>query len=123
MLRINRTTLAFGIPIILSSAAVLTNSALLIAGFFVSHFIIVHVMSSAKGHENVWMFLMVIISSIPINIYVCVQLNAIWNSTESFLVFNILKCILYYTMLLSTEEIIMGVITRFIWKKQYKIRF
>jgi len=67
------------------------------------------------------MFVIVAFSSIPVNIYIFKLLIDMELLFDSFLVINILRGALYYIVLLSIEEVIMGILTRWIWKKQYKI--
>jgi len=109
------------IPIALSWVAVLGKSVLIFALFVLAHFIIMGIVPGFRKRENVWMFILVAVTSIPINIFILLQLNQIDMLFNSLFILGVLRCVLYYSVLFSIEEIIMGIITRLLWKKQYKI--
>lgn len=121
MFRINKGVLTLAIPAVLSLITVLKHSVVLLVLLIISHFIIIKFVPVFKGKENVWMFVFVAISSIPINFYIMLLLNE-WDLLfTSFFALGVLRCILYYLVLFSMEEIIMGITTRMIWRKQYKL--
>lgn len=121
MFRINKGVLTLAIPAVLSLITVLKHSVVLLVLLIISHFIIIKFVPVFKGKENVWMFVFVAISSIPINFYIMLLLNE-WDLLfTSFFALGVLRCILYYLVLFSMEEIIMGITTRVIWRKQYKL--
>ena len=121
MFRINKGVLTLAIPAVLSLITVLKHSVVLLVLMIISHFIIIKFVPVFKGKENVWMFVFVAISSIPINFYIMLLLNE-WDLLfTSFFALGVLRCILYYLVLFSMEEIIMGITTRVIWRKQYKL--
>jgi len=121
MFRINKGVLTLAIPAVLSLITVLKHSVVLLVLLIISHFIIIKFVPVFKGKENVWMFVFVAISSIPINFYIMLLLNK-WDLLfTSFFALGVLRCILYYLVLFSMEEIIMGITTRVIWRKQYKL--
>lgn len=121
MFRINKGVLTLAIPAVLSLITVLKHSVVLLVLLIISHFIIIKFVPLFKGKENVWMFVFVAISSIPINFYIMLLLNE-WDLLfTSFFALGVLRCILYYLVLFSMEEIIMGITTRVIWRKQYKL--
>ena len=119
MFRIIKYLSVFGITLALSVSAVLKKSVLLVVLLILVHFIIIKAIPSFRKYENIWMFLMVAVSSIPINIYVLYLLNDFGIIFESIFFVGILRCLYYYSALLCLQEIIMGIITRIIWKKQY----
>lgn len=121
MCHINKGVCALGMSALLSVIAVLTHSAILFAALLLSNFIIVGGVPDFKGHENVWMFIVVAISSIPLNIYILALINECGFLFGSMFLLGILRCISYYSILFSVEEVIMGVITRMIWRRQYKL--
>lgn len=121
MFRINKGVLTLAIPAVLSLITVLKHSVVLLVLLIISHFIIIKFVPVFKEKENVWMFVFVAISSIPINFYIMLLLNE-WDLLfTSFFALGVLRCILYYLVLFSMEEIIMGITTRVIWRKQYKL--
>ena len=120
MLHINKGVWMVGIPFVLSVVAVLKHSIAMFIIFILVHFIILKIIPAFKHCENIGMFVIVAFSSIPINVYIFKVLIDLELLFDSFLVVNILRGVLYYIVLLSIEEIIMGILTRWIWKKQYK---
>lgn len=121
MLRLSKGIWTLVIPAVLSTMAVFKRSMILLALLIVIHFVILRVVPSFKGRENVWMFIFVAVSSIPLNIYVLILVNEWGFLFGSMFILGILRSVLFYVMLLSLEEIIMGVVTRLIWKRQYKL--
>lgn len=122
MLFLRRGIWTLGIPAILSLIAVMQRSIVLIAGAVVVQFLLLLLVPAFKGRESVWMFLFVAISSIPINAYILIFMNEQgYLFDDSFFILGIFRTILYGSVLFSMEEIVIGVITRLIWKKQYEL--
>jgi len=121
MFHLNKGIWTLGIPAVLSVMTVVKHSVILFALLVVIHFIILRIVPAFKGRENLWMFIFVAISSIPLNIYILTLVNEWELLFGTIFVLGILRCILYYAILFSVEEIIMGVITRLIWRRQYKL--
>ena len=68
------------------------------------------------------MFLLVALSTIPLNLYLLAEYGyLVGASRHSGIISSSLLSIIWYDVLLSVEEILMGIITRLIWKKQYKL--
>ena len=105
----------------MSWLTVFNRSIVLLFLFILAHFVVIKVISYLKRHENLWMFILVVITSIPINFYILLQLHKLNMIFNSFYVLGILRCVLYYCILFSVEEIIMGVLTRMIWEKCIKL--
>lgn len=121
MFRLNKGVWTLGIPAVLSIMTVLKHSVILFVLLVIIHFVILRIVPAFKGRENLWMFIFVAISSVPLNIYILTFVNEWELLFGTIFVLGILKCILYYVILFSVEEIIFGVITRLIWRKQYKL--
>ena len=109
------------IPCAFSILAVIKHSVIMFLLFILIHFLMIKVTPAFKYNENIAMFVMVGFSSMPINIYILKILNDINIISSSYLLLNIFRFALYYIVLLSVEEVIMGVLTRSIWRKQYKV--
>lgn len=122
MLCIKKGIWLAGLPFVFSVITVLKKSVAMFVFFILVHFVILKIIPSFRHSENIGMFVIVAFSSIPINIYLFKLLVEMELLFDSFLVVNILRGVLCYIVLLSVEEVIMGVLTRWIWKKQYKIR-
>ena len=120
MLRLNKSIWMAGIPFLLSVFTVMRYSLAMLLIYILAHFVILKFLPMFKHCENLGMFLIVAFSSIPINIHIFKVLNDMELLFNSFPVINILRGVLYYIVLLSVEEVIMGILTRWIWKKQHK---
>jgi len=120
MFHIKKGLWMVGIPFVISLIAVIKNSAVLFALYIPVHFLILRLTPALKHCENTGMFVMVAISSIPVNIYVFGLMIETGVFFGEHLLVNIFRAILYYMVLLSIEEIVMGTLTRWFWKKQYK---
>lgn len=121
MLRLNKGLWLTCIPIVLSWITVVEKSVFIFIIFILAHFIIMRVIPGFKRRENVWMFILVAVTSIPINIFILMQLSRVEMLFNSLFVLGVLRCVLYYCVLFSIEEIVMGILTRLLWKRQYKI--
>ena len=121
MLCVNKWILFGLIPLILSVAFGILHSPILLLLCILSHFLILHFVPGFKGRERLGMFLMVAMSSFPINLSVLISL---WRLGGFFLgsVFPlpILRCVLYYCVMFGIEEIFMGVLATLIWRAQKK---
>ena len=101
MFHLSKGILVLSIPIALSVLVVCNHSVLLLILLILVHFILLKAIPALRGHENIWMFLFVAVSSVPINIYMLTVLNDHYFLLNSFLLLDILKGILYYVILLS----------------------
>lgn len=119
MFRVNKYMCAMGIPLVLSSVAVIKNSVALFILFILAHFLILKVIPAFKHYESIGMFVMVMFSYIPVNIYILFVLYDMELLYGQLAIIVFLKGILFYVILLSIEEIVMGVMTRWIWRKQH----
>lgn len=102
----------------LSFAAVQSRSVVVALIAVAAHFILLKVFPLFKKRENVWMFIFVVFSFIPFNVYALSVLNSVVSLFGNGVLLGLIECALYYMMLLSIEEIAMGVVTRFFWRKQ-----
>lgn len=108
------------IPIGLSWLAVLTPSVLLAVLFPLSHFLVIGLAPAFRHRENLWMFLLVAFTSVPVNLYILWWLYDAGMLFDTFLLLRVVRAFVYYVVALSIEENLMGIITRFLWKRQYK---
>lgn len=75
----------------------------------------------AKGYENVWVFLIVLIEAAPVNqliIKTIVDELDLYGWFSSFLMFIV--CMIF---LFSIEEIVIGFLTRFLYPNQKRVEF
>lgn len=111
------------LPISLSIVGAIRYSPILIVLVPIALLISVALTPWAKKRENIWMFLLVAVSGVPVNIIVIRWLLGLSVFETHFLVLAFFRSVALYLMLLSMEELILGVVTRMIWKNQYKISF
>lgn len=129
MLRIKKTSSAIMacsvslLPISLSVVGAIRHSTILIIFLPIALLIAVALTPWARKRENIWMFLLVVVSGIPINIVIIRWLFGLSVFESHFFLLTIIRGAAVYIMLLSMEELILGTITRMIWKTQHKISF
>lgn len=120
--KVNYIHFATGLfPAVLSSIFLINQSWIMLAISILSLFVIVGTVPVFKRRESIYMFIFVAILSLPMNIKL-----AYWLIEEGFIGFdfflgNLCWGILVCFILFSVEELIFGIITRMIWKKQYKL--
>lgn len=121
--RTNKIQIAFGVlPVILSMFFLLNQSGLILLFCVLSLFIIVGVVPVFKRRESLYMFILVGIAGLPINLRLSYWLVSEEFISSGFLLGNILWVALLCCIFFSVEEIVFGILTRLIWKKQYKLK-
>lgn len=106
------------IPLMFSVAFVFYQSVLLTVLMIISPFVIVGTVPIFKKTQNIWMFLIVSVTVIPVNSYMICAIFSL-GSLEDYNLFNkILYGAMLYCVFFSVEEILFGVITRLIWRNQ-----
>ncbi|MCM1392366.1 MAG: hypothetical protein NC185_06300 [Ruminococcus sp.] len=110
------------IPLSLSIAFVLRKSIVLLIVMIASMFLVIAVMPICRKMENMWMFLLVAMVGIPINIFVIYYIILSDFLGIDFFIGKLLWSTLLYCIFFSIEQIIFGVLARIIWKKQRKIK-
>ena len=118
-----KTYTASLLPISLSIVGAIRHSTILIVLMPIALLISVALTPWARKRENIWMFLLVAVSGVPVNIIVIRWLLGLSFFETHFFVLAFFRSVALYLMLLSMEELILGVVTRMIWKNQYKISF
>ncbi len=120
MFRLIKSLWMVGIPFLLSVFMVIRHSVVMLFICILAHFVILKISPIFKQYENLVMFIIVAFSSIPINIYIFNRLNVIWRLLDSFFLIEFLRGALCYVVLLSIEEVVMGILTRVIWRNQHE---
>ena len=117
----NCGALLFLIPPIFSVACVITERLWLIIPCIISLFVIVATLPLCRKRESLWIFVGFVPASAPVNFVLALYFSL--DFMDSYSRFQqILWFILALSVLLSIEGIIFGIITRLIWKEQYRIR-
>ena len=109
------------IPLIMSIIFVANKSIILLIATIISMFFVIGISPICKYRESIWMFLLVAVISISINLPIILYLVFDGLFSNDWLLSQLLWCGFLHCIFFSVEEIIFGVATRFIWKKQYKI--
>ena len=118
-----KTYTASLLPISQSIVGAIRHSPILIVLMPIALLISVALTPWARKRENICMFLLVAVSGVPVNIIVIRWLLGLSFFETHFFVLAFFRSVALYLMLLSMEELILGVVTRMIWKNQYKISF
>lgn len=119
--RVNGWLFTAVIPLVLGIAAVLSGSPVLYILLFLSHFLLLWLVPLFKGRENLWMFVTVALSSVPVNVNLLISLAGFGGVfLPSFFPFALLRAVLIFCVLFGVEEIIMGILARLIWARQKK---
>ena len=121
MKKVNRAKLYLGISnmLMISRIAARTISLFWFVVLIVSILFIVAVVPWCRLHENMWLFVLTAIGSVPINITLTRYIIDMGILETGFPVLGVLVTSLeIYLLLLGIEEIIIGVLGRMIWKRQ-----
>jgi len=107
---------------LISLVAVCTKCWWLIIVNILLMYLLVAKLPVCHRRENVWLFVLTAISSVPINV------KATWIllyygllSSGIPILGEILGVIQIYLLLFTVEEMVIGIVGRYIWKKQYGI--
>lgn len=124
MRKVNGAKLYMGVSnmLMISGVAARTKSLFWSVVLILSVLFIVGVVPWCRQHENMWLFVLTAIGSMPINISLTHYIIN-WGIFETgFPVLGIVvTSIEIYLLLLGVEEIVIGVLGRMIWKKQKAI--
>lgn len=127
MLSVNKTNAIQSVtgivPVILSISFFKHNAWWILGLCVLSLFILVATIPLFKKRESLCMFLLVAAAGLPLNLkfaYWLIDKSYIW--LDSFFG-NLCYVVLICCILFSIEEIVFGVITRLMWRRQYKLKF
>lgn len=110
-------------PSVISLVAVLNQSVLLAVISVIGIYLSVAILPCTRQHENIWVFFLSMFASIPFNIKLIDFLMRVSFIENDFMLLQIMRCTLIYVVLFCVEEIILGAVARFIWKRQKSIQF
>ena len=105
------------LPTVCSVASMFRFRCILIAAAVVLLFAAVAILPQARHRENVWMFVLALPVTIPINLMLLFRFYGYFES--DYMLNNVLCVILFFGMAVSMEEVALGIVTRRIWRKQY----
>lgn len=119
----HKTELFIWSPFLLAVIAAYYKSIWLMAATVITMFIMVAVLPFTHKRENLWLFVLCAICSIPINIVLVKEFlqwrEYIFISNSSLR--NILLMVEMTLVCTSIEEILVALVGRMIWKKQYDL--
>ena len=110
------------LPAVLSVAFLVKESLLFLLLCVISLFITVGTVPLFRKRESLFMFILVAIAGLPVNIRLACWLVFEGIIGSDFLSVDILWAVFLCCVLFSVEEIAFGVITRMIWKRQYRLK-
>lgn len=105
---------------LISSLAIVMYSGKLIQVclLFAAVFLFVAYSSECRGVENIWIFMLIAVGFIPVNIALEMQLYEYISLLADGPIGKILSVIIHYAILFCLEEIVAGLIGRIIWREQ-----
>lgn len=121
MKKADRVKLVIGIScmLLISVVAAYTMHWLFMIMWIVPMLFVVHKVSCCKWYESMWVFVLTALGSIPINISLTCRVMATGLLDSGFaFIGDFFMWAQTYLLLLSYEEIIIGLLARCIWKKQ-----
>lgn len=108
---------------LLSGLAAYTLSWIWILMWIVSMFVTVGCTHCCRWYESMWLFVFTAITGLPLNIVLAWKFTDIGFFYPAFAwVGEILLGVQFFLMFISYEEIIIGLLGRFIWKKQKNLK-
>ena len=126
MLLMRRKIQLFGLiilPMLTSILSVYYHALWLIPVVVILIFMLIGTMPICRKNENLWMFVLTGFCSIPINVFLLTKFN-VWMDylyNGSGKVHMIVLIIGYTIVLTGMEELVLGLLTRVLWKKQCKL--
>ncbi|WP_455502662.1 hypothetical protein [Blautia sp.] len=112
------------LPIVISIASAHYKMLWLIPVAVLSMFVLVGTLPFCRKRENLWMFVLTAFCSIPVNWFLLTNFeiwkNVLYSGGESCILTKIV-IVEYMMVLTGVEEIILGLLTRMVWRKQYKL--
>ncbi len=114
-----KLTMGIGCMFLMSGLAAYTLSWIWMILWIMSMFVTVGCTHCCRWYESMWLFVLTAITSVPTNIVL------VWKFMDIGIFYpnlawvgETLLGVQFYLMFLSYEEIIIGLLGRFIWKKQ-----
>lgn len=111
------------IPLIASTIFCFTGKTYILIGSVILLFLLVAFLPVCEKRENLWMFVFSSISLLPANIRFSVLISQ-WAEEELYWDSTFMKIIILLIalhVLFCMEQIILGFITRLLWRRQYKV--
>ena len=123
MCRLLIRSLPYVIPTVLSAVAARQLTVINVLLYVLSHFVLLFLTPRFRGTENIGMFVMLSVSTVPINLRIAVMLFPMLDLFDINLLTGILRCVIAFSILFSVEQLIMGFLTRIMKPRQRGLRF
>lgn len=118
-----KTELFIWIPFLLAVTSAYYKSIWLVSATVILMFIMVAVLPFTRKRESLWLFILCAVCSVPINLFLLTEYpqwrEVIFNGESGFL--NMLSLIEMTLVCTSIEEVVVALIGRRIWKRQYAL--
>lgn len=111
------------IPLFVSTIFYFTGTTYILIGSVILLFLLVAFLPVCEKRENLWMFVFSSVSLLPPNIRFSVLISH-WAEEELYWDSAFMKIILFLIalhILFCMEQIVLGFITRLLWRRQYKV--
>ncbi len=111
------------IPLIVSTIYYYTGNTYVLIISIISLFGLVAFLPVCKKRENLWMFVFSSVSLLPANIRFSVLISQwakeelYWESTFMKIIILLIALHIFFCM----EQVILGFVTRLLWRRQYKV--
>lgn len=87
-------------------------------------FVLISKLSVCQGYQNLWLFVLVVLVTIPVNIHwVKCMLILCEVVFELGLLARVCIAPIAYCCILGVEEILLGIVGRLVWRFQYELHF
>lgn len=112
----------FGIPVWIFSSGIKNGSVVLALISFVTLLVFLRIIPMCRGRESLFGFLILTPMITPLNICAIFYL---WENAfigEPFVISGVLWSVVIFAVLFSVEQIVFGVLARFLWPRQLRTR-
>ena len=110
------------LPILISILSAYYEVLWLIPVVVILMFVLVGTIPFCRKNENLWMFVLTGFCSIPVNWFLLIKFNMwMYLYSDSGKIITTLIIIQYMIALTGLEEVVLGLFTRILWKKQYRL--
>lgn len=107
-------------PTILSALATHYTSIVLLIVTIIGMLLILKI-PIFKHRENLWMFVIATFTTIPINIILVKKISTSFLFDYEGIITCIFRGFVIYAVLFAVEQLALGIIIRFFFRKQYKL--
>ncbi len=109
------------IPLTFSIATVYFESLIIFGLFLLSIFAVLKFNMLYMFNENIWGFIIVVISFVPINYYIVFGTYEHVEGDLPLAIYTVSINLIFCILLFCAEEIIIGTVIRLIWRRQFDL--